>query len=105
MIARLPRTNSTTITISFSYWIISKISIINTYAESQKAFALNIAPIIGGIYTLIIGIGVIIAKNLKKDALAILCSIVGTLASISLGMIFGFIPIAFLSVFNQVVKN
>lgn len=66
-----------------------------------KTFSMTIAPIIGGIYTLIIAISVIISKHLNKDALAVLFAIVGSLASISLGLVFGFVPVAILSAFKN----
>lgn len=65
-----------------------------------KTLAMVVAPIVAGIYTLIIAIGVIFSKHLGKDALAILCAIVGAFASASLGLIFGFVPVAALSAFN-----
>ena len=69
--------------------------------EDVKTLAMAIAPIIAGIYTFIIAISVIISKHLNKDALAILCAVVGSFASISLGLVFGFVPIAALSVFSK----
>ncbi len=75
------------------------------FSGDIKTFAMVIAPIVAGIYTLIIAIGVIISKQLGKDALAILCAIVGAFASASLGLIFGFMPIAALSAFNPNKKD
>lgn len=68
--------------------------------EDAKIFAMRVAPIIGGIYTFLIALSIIILKHLSKDALAILCAIVGAFASASLGLIFGFIPVAVLSTFS-----
>ena len=73
----------------------------SSYTLDAKTLAMTIAPIIAGIYTLTIAVGVILAKHLKKDALAILFAVVGTFASSSLGLIFGFIPVAVLSAFSK----
>ena len=74
----------------------------NSIGMEAKTLAITIAPIIAGIYTLTIALGVIFAKHLKKDALAILCAVVGAFASSSFGMIFGFIPVAVLIAFSKV---
>ena len=71
-------------------------------SSNIKTLAMTIAPVIAGVYTLIIAISMILSKHLLKDALAILCAVVGALASTSLGLVFGFIPIAVLSSFNNI---
>lgn len=76
--------------------LIIEISALETF-EEVKMLAYRVAPIIAGIYTFIISIFIIGAKQLQKDAFAILCAIVGAFASMSLGLIFGFIPVAILS--------
>lgn len=70
-----------------------------------KSLAMFIAPIIAGIYTLIIALSVILCKRLAKDALAILCAVVGAFASTSLGLVFGFVPVAALSTFKEFSKD
>lgn len=72
--------------------------------EDIKLLAYRVAPIVAGIYTFIISLFILFLKHLNKDALAILCVIVGSFASMSLGMIFGFIPVAVLSSFRMVKK-
>lgn len=76
-----------------------------TWTGDIKNFAMIIAPIVAGIYTFLIAICVILSKHLIKDALAILCAIVGAFASTSLGLIFGFVPVAALSAFKDLRKN
>lgn len=70
--------------------------------EDIRFLAMKTAPIVAGIYTLIVAVSLILFKHIAKDALAILCAILGSLASVSLGLIFGFVPIAFLSGFSPV---
>ena len=70
-----------------------------------KSLSMFIAPIVAGVYTLVIAVGVIISKRLAKDALAILFAVVGAFASTSFGLIFGFVPIAALSAFNDFNKE
>ena len=70
-----------------------------------KSMAMFIAPLVAGIYTFIIAAGVIVSKRLGKDALAILCAVVGAFASTSLGLVFGFVPIAALSAFREFQKD
>lgn len=71
-----------------------------TSIEQVKVFSLRVAPLLAGIYTLIVAVLIIAYKRIGKDMLAVLCAIVGTLASMSLGLILGFIPVAFLSCFT-----
>lgn len=68
--------------------------------EEIKMLAYRVAPLVAGIYTFAVALFIIGLKHLNKDALAILCAIVGSFASMSLGLIFGFIPIAVLSSFR-----
>lgn len=68
--------------------------------EEVKLFAMRVAPIVAGVYTFIIALSLIFIKHLNKDALAILFVIVGALASASLGLVFGFVPVAILSAFD-----
>jgi len=68
--------------------------------EEIKMLAYRVAPVVAGIYTFVLALFIVFLKQLNKDALAILCTIVGAFASMSLGLIFGFIPVAILSAFD-----
>lgn len=69
--------------------------------DDVKLLAMRVAPIVAGIYTFIVAFSVILIKHLNKDALAILFAIVGAFASSSLGLVFGFVPVAVLSAFER----
>ena len=73
--------------------------------EQVRIFSLRVAPVLAGIYTLAVAVLIIVRKRIGKDMLAVLCALVGTLASMSLGLILGFIPVAFLSCFSPKIQN
>lgn len=76
--------------------MITEISSLST-VEEIKLLAYRVAPILAGIYTFVVSLFIICLKQLHKDAFAILCAIVGFFASMSLGLIFGFVPVTILS--------
>ena len=71
-----------------------------TSIDEVKHFVNMIAPVFAGGYTFLVSILLIWFKKIGKDMLAILCAIVGGLASMSLGLVLGFIPVAVLSCFS-----
>ena len=83
--------------------------IINWYSfasiDEVKQFVNRIAPLFAGGYAFFVSLLLIWFKKIGKDMLAVLCAIVGGLASMSLGLIFGFIPVAILSCFKPEAAN